>query len=157
MVSGHRGFTLVELMITLALIAIIAMAAVPYTASWIHAAQVQTTAANLEQAFAKAKALALRNPSGVTASAPAASVKLAGNIVIVCSGAAGDAGCSLGGGNMVWQGNVTDGVAIQSGGAALSSIVFDNSGQAIDASGNPLAVLDVDIGKGNVSYDAHLY
>ncbi|KJS04369.1 MAG: hypothetical protein VR73_14585 [Gammaproteobacteria bacterium BRH_c0] len=157
MVRGHKGFTLIELMITVALIAILAMAAVPFTASWLHATQVQTAGANLEQAFAKAKALALRNPAGVTGSDSAASVKLSGSTVIVCAGAPGDAGCVVGGGAVAWQGDVTGGVTIQLAGAALTSIVFDNSGQAIDASGNALAILDVDIAKGAASHDAHLY
>lgn len=157
MVSAHRGFTLVELLITLALIAIVALAAVPYTTAWINTANVQTSAASLEQAFAKAKALALRNPAGVSVGTPAASVKLVGNNLIVCSGAPGDAGCAVAGGNMVWLGNVTDGVAIQWGGAGLSSVLFDNSGQAVDGNGNPLAILDLSVRKGDVSYDAHLY
>ena len=154
MVKGQTGFTLVELMITLALIAMLAMMATPYTASWIHSAQVQTTVATLEQAFASAKALALRNPAGVKGSDPAASVNLVGNTLVVCSGAAGDAGCV---GDMVWQGDVTDGVSIQLGGASLTSIVFDNSGQAIDESGNALTSLDLHIAKGEASHDDHLY
>src|SRR5690606_31472179 len=123
MVSAHRGFTLVELLITLALIAIVALAAVPYTTAWINTANVQTSAASLEQAFAKAKALALRNPAGVRVGTPAASVKLVGNNLIVCSGAPGDAGCAVAGGNMVWLLHVTDGVAIHLGVAVLASVL----------------------------------
>jgi prepilin-type N-terminal cleavage/methylation domain-containing protein len=68
------GFTLVEMMVTLAIIAFLGLTAVPLTQRLIHSAQVDNTDAQLMQAIATARSLAMRNPGGATGDSPAAQV-----------------------------------------------------------------------------------
>lgn len=57
-----RGFTLIELLVTLAVLAVLALAAVPLTVDWIHRARTLEARGLLLQGYAAAKAVALRNP-----------------------------------------------------------------------------------------------
>ncbi|QVL49323.1 MAG: prepilin-type N-terminal cleavage/methylation domain-containing protein [Thiocapsa sp.] len=68
------GFTLVEMMVTLAIIAFLGLTAVPLTQRLIHSAQVDTADAQLMQAIAVARSLAMRNPGGLTDGTPAAQI-----------------------------------------------------------------------------------
>lgn len=60
----HRqsGFTLVELMITIALLAFLLMLGNPLTATWTAGAQQQSAESLIREGIGRAKALALRNP-----------------------------------------------------------------------------------------------
>lgn len=58
---GLRGFTLVELMIGLALSAMLALLALPFTVSWTKSARQLQVRGDLADAIGRAKALALRN------------------------------------------------------------------------------------------------
>ncbi len=68
------GFTLVEMMVTLAIIAFLGLTAVPLTQQLIHSAQVENADAQLMQAIAVARSLAMRNPGGLTDDTPAAQI-----------------------------------------------------------------------------------
>lgn len=77
MVSGRRrarGFTLVELMITLAIMALILMAGMPFAVQWVdNNRQLQARGA-LWEATGEARARAMRNPAGLAAGEPVAGV-----------------------------------------------------------------------------------
>jgi type II secretory pathway pseudopilin PulG len=62
------------MMVTLAIIAFLGLTAVPLTQRLIHSAQVDNADAQLMQAIAAARSLAMRNPGGVTGDSPAAQV-----------------------------------------------------------------------------------
>ena len=57
-----RGFTLIELMVTLAILAMLLLMAAPLAADWVHGARTLQARGTLVQGFENAKALALRNP-----------------------------------------------------------------------------------------------
>lgn len=57
-----RGFTLVELMITIAVAALLALAAMPFTADWVDTARQMQARNLLREGAGHARALALRNP-----------------------------------------------------------------------------------------------
>ncbi len=59
-----RGFTLIELMVTLAILAMLLLMAAPLAADWVHGARTLQARGTLVQGFENAKALALRNPCG---------------------------------------------------------------------------------------------
>lgn len=59
-----RGFTLIELMITLVLVGVLALMAGPFTITWLHLSDIHKAKSQLYQAHSLAKAVALRNSSG---------------------------------------------------------------------------------------------
>ncbi len=67
MPDKRDGFTLIEMMVTLAIIAFLGMTAVPLTQRLIQSAQVDNADTQLNHAIATARSLAMRNPGGFTA------------------------------------------------------------------------------------------
>lgn len=65
------GFTLVEMMVTLAIIAFLGLTAVPLTQRMIHSADVEKASTQVMQTIAAARSLAMRNPGGITEDAAA--------------------------------------------------------------------------------------
>lgn len=59
---NDQGFTLIELMVTIALLTIIMLASLPLTSGWVHSAHTAEARSKLERAFGITKALAMRNP-----------------------------------------------------------------------------------------------
>ena len=155
MVVG-RGFSLVELMVVIAILGILAVVAAPFTASWRQDADVRAAASTLELAFGKARALALRNPAEMFETAAgvrqvASGVKRENAVLLVCEGAPTSANCTAGGSAEVWSGRFPDGVSITVNGGQMTAHGLDNTGQSIGAAGNT-AVLRYTISKGAKSY-----
>jgi prepilin-type N-terminal cleavage/methylation domain-containing protein len=130
----QRGVTLIELAIAMALFAIIAAMAAPYTVSWIDSGRVQNAGDLLDQAYRQAEALALRNPNAVIGTNPAAGIRLQNGILLVCAGDPSNVACTDGGANTVWRSDLPAGVAITVNGAALTVL-------GIDSFGNPRTAL----------------
>lgn len=63
--SPARGFTLIELMVTLAILALLLMVAAPMATDWASGTRTHQGRATLVQAYSQAKALALRNPCAI--------------------------------------------------------------------------------------------
>lgn len=57
-----RGFTLIELVVTLAIMLLLLLMAVPLATDWTYSARTLQARGTLVEGFAQAKALALRNP-----------------------------------------------------------------------------------------------
>ena len=66
--ASERGFTLIELMVTITLIAILIMLAVPSFSTWIHNTQVRTIAESLQNGIRLAQSEALRRNQQVVMS-----------------------------------------------------------------------------------------
>ncbi|BCL76545.1 hypothetical protein JHS3_22810 [Jeongeupia sp. HS-3] len=119
----HRGFTLIELMITIAILALLLAVGVPFTQRWGQSARVQQVDSTLKQGFAHAKAVALRNPSGAT-TGNAAVLRLVDNELLVCEGAVT---CTTT--NAVWRGSKPTSTTISLTGLA-TGLGFSNQGMA---------------------------
>lgn len=84
------GFGMMELLIVVAIASLLLLAGVPLTRGWMADAAISQAESQLVQAYAKTRALALRNPSAATGNQPAASLRIVnGNTVQVQEGATG--------------------------------------------------------------------
>ncbi|MEX8502384.1 MAG: GspH/FimT family pseudopilin [Leptothrix ochracea] len=62
----HRGFTIIELMVTIAIIAVVMFSAIPSMSTWLRNTQVRTAAESLQAGLQKARAEAVRRNTPVT-------------------------------------------------------------------------------------------
>ena len=138
-----RGFTLIELMVTLAILAMLLLMAAPLAADWVHGARTLQARGTLVQGFENAKALALRNPCADpnatgTPAAAALEAKIEGTTVTlnVLALPQGVSGCALLGArpNPQWTARLPDGVGLTLNGTLLTSgtplppVQLDNRG-----------------------------
>lgn len=135
MVRRAAGFTFVELMVTIAILVLLLLAALPFTLSWVHSARANEAKAKVIQGHGLAKALALRNPTATRAPAAAAGLKLEGLTLYVCSGDPSDTtNCGAGKSLTTWQAVLLDNTVVSIGGASGANQTF-----AIDNTGLPLS------------------
>ena len=123
-----RGFTLIELMVTLAILAMLLLMAAPLAADWVHGARTLQARGTLVQGFENAKALALRNPCAdpnATGTPPAAALQAQtdGATVTLNVLAQGGSGCALLGArpNPQWTARLPDGVGLTLNGTLLTT------------------------------------
>lgn len=127
----QRGFTLVEVLIVIAIIAVIIFIAAPLSGGWLRDANLLTAEAQLTEAIGRAKAASLRNSSAATGDNPVTAVcRSNGNLLTVREGTAAAApSCSTPAGTQVWQAQIDTKVTVQVSGSTLSCLCFANKGQ----------------------------
>lgn len=139
--STHQlGFTLVELMVTIIILAILLAIAVPWTSAWIDRAKVKNSANAVKSALVQARTAALRNPNGINDSSKAVScVYLNGDNVEVRLLSSGGS-CNTA---PVIKSFSLSGTTIKQGGSAISSNCFSfnsngmsNTSECADALSN---------------------
>ena len=138
-----RGFTLIELMVTLAILAMLLLMAAPLAADWVHGARTLQARGTLVQGFENAKALALRNPCADpnatgTPAAAALEAKIEGTTVTlnVLALPQGVSGCALldARPNPQWTARLPEGVSLTLNGTLLTTsstpltVELDNRG-----------------------------
>lgn len=129
MVAKSAGFSLIELTITMAIMALLAGAAAPFTLSWVRAAKVSEAKSKLLQGYVLAKALAQRNPTGANAPAAAAGLRLENQTLFVCAGdPANPNDCAATGVNMKWQTPLPPSTTIKIGTQGSQTLALDNTG-----------------------------
>lgn len=134
--NAWRGFTLVELMITISIMTILMLMAIPLTVGWVNGAQVGETKSLLMQGFGHAKSVALRNPAAIKASVSdrVAGMKLIeGATLLVCKGDPTESACAAGGSNLVWQTDLarSTGVSVTFNNNSSETVALDNTGLII--------------------------
>jgi prepilin-type N-terminal cleavage/methylation domain-containing protein len=101
------GFTLVELMVTIAIVGVLLVMAGPLATNWVISAQTHAARTQLIEGFDVAKALALRNPNNVVLPSAAAGMSVTTDgtttTVLVCTGSAAAATCVSGGTSVQWS------------------------------------------------------
>lgn len=131
-----RGFTLIELMITIALLAFLLSIAAPYTSAWSNNAKLLEGQRIVEEGIGRAKALALRNPneSTVDGATPAALLCLDSDSQTLSLYAPSGSTCS---GTARWSSRLPTGFSVKVGTQGLNSLPFDNRGLLLADSANP--------------------
>ncbi len=121
----QRGFTLVELLVTLTITSLVLLASAPYLSDWTYSRQIKDANSKLLSAYGMAKALALRNPEAVPAAAPAAGIKVvtgaSTRALYVCKGDPASAACATGGANMLWSADFPAAISMTLGGSSVTS------------------------------------
>lgn len=127
--NRHRaGFTLIELMVVLAIMAVLLAAGIPYTRAWVDSNRQMQARNVLWEAVTQARTLAMRNPDGVDAAATAASLKLDGaKVQVFVTDKATPA----------WSGSLPANATVKlldttgTTGAALTCVAFNNRGHRL--------------------------
>lgn len=150
----HAGFTLVEVLVVVAVVAILALASVQFGAHWSNSSRVTQAQSTLQQAFTVAKASALQNHTGAFHGDVAATLCLAANEVSVRQGAR----CE---GSTVWVRPLPERVSIAFGTPAVSAacIALTNAAVPVASVGalSCATSLDYHITAGAAHASKHLY
>lgn len=142
-----RGFTLIELMVVLAILATLLAAGMPFTRNWVKSNQQIQTRNVVQNALAQARALALRNPGLATSDTAATELRLQ-----VHSDGTQTLGLfPAGAATAVWSATLpaTASIQLYAGNALapLTCVAFDNRGQRLaDATGCTTSTLPTSVG-----------
>jgi prepilin-type N-terminal cleavage/methylation domain-containing protein len=92
------GFTLIEVVVTLAIVALLVLATAPLASDWVYRSTTHTALTQVTLGFNVAKALALQNPNAVAVPTAAAGMKITTDgtttTVYVCTGSSAGTGCT---------------------------------------------------------------
>lgn len=135
-----QGLTLIEIMVTLTILVALLMTAVPFTIDWGHSAKTLDAKGTLIQAYSHTKALALRNPCNIAASASpstAANLRISTDGTTIALTTQVPTGCTYA---HDWSANLPSGVTLTIGGSAPVSgtpinIAIDNRGMPVGGTG----------------------
>lgn len=132
------GFTLVEVLIAVALIATLAFAVVPLGSSWTSSAESVNTKGVLSQAISRAKSQALRNGNKISETNAVTAVCLTSGKVEVreASGSVTSAHCASNGGSAAWSNTIGKTLTIKNNGQALSCMCFSTKGLLVTTPSN---------------------
>ncbi|MEJ6004117.1 prepilin-type N-terminal cleavage/methylation domain-containing protein [Paucibacter sp. AS339] len=125
-VHTQSGLSLIEMMVSITIMMLLALAVAPFASSWGSQAAVRQTQHMLQQAMSQLKANALRNPSGVSASAAAVLISVPGQLCVL-SGLPAALNCNQGG----WVAQPPAGVTLN--GALSQCIALDSTGMPVVA------------------------
>lgn len=137
-IPGHRaartraGFSLVELLVTLGLMAAILAAAAPLGLSWLNRVKASEASAQFRGLFTQAKAVAMQNSQGATdETGVAATVCASGTSIFLHAGTPTSCGTGY-----VWKMEIPGGAgtSLQLAGAGFSCLLLNNVGLAVAGS-----------------------
>jgi len=154
----QQAFTLVELMVTLSIMAFLLMACTPFLTGWTHSRQIKDAQSKLLSGYGLAKALALRNPDAVQSNQAAAGLRLETGTslrtVYVCSGDPSHANCASSGSSVRWSASFPSSVVLTLGGGSVTASSATTVG--LNNRGLPTtgAVLSYTLARGGSANDA---
>lgn len=93
--NSPYGFTLIEIMVTLAIMALLILMAAPFATGWASDRSVLDTKNKLSQSYMLAKSYAQRNPNAVTGIVAVSAVSAVGRVLYVCASDSCTAGNAL--------------------------------------------------------------
>jgi len=124
-----RGFSLIELMVTIAVMLLLLLVGAPFAAGWGNSASVQQSKSQLMQGMAQLKATALRNTNAVLISdtaTPSAVLVSTGTQLCVYSGAPANPGCDPAAAGFSWGAAISAALTLND--ATLQCIAMNNIG-----------------------------
>ncbi len=129
----QRGFSLIESMTAITLSGLLFASGVPLTSSWVSSARVRDAQGLMTQGVARARALALRNPGGVTGTATAAMLCLSGgNLRLIAASRSPQTAASCSATAALWSARLPASASVTAGGSALGCLAFNNRGVAVN-------------------------
>ena len=153
-----RGFTLVELMVTLSLLAVVLVSGVALTSGWVDDARINEGGSQMETAYAKARAAAIKNSTGSTGTA-AAVLCINSGVVYVHTGIPGTCGQ-----NSLWNATLAGGTGTQvknaDASALFNCIGIGNRGYQVStvvASAPCTSTILISINRGGKSVQKNLF
>ena len=133
------GFTLIEVVISLAIMMVALLGAAPFAQGWMDQSRLNTNTGLVRQAIAKARGLAQRNPLAVTSSSASATLcevtTSATTTLYLHPGSPSACGVATGTNAFTWSATLSGGAAasvyINSTTTAMTCITFSNYGSSI--------------------------
>lgn len=125
------GFTLIELVVTVVIVAALLLTSASLTNSWIDRSQVASAKANFETALLQAKTLALRNHNNQPFSEPAVSLCVDSNddkINIIQLGTNAANPCDIVGNALLKSFSIAKGIAITQGNSPVECLTVNALG-----------------------------
>jgi type IV pilus assembly protein PilA len=133
------GLTLIELMVTLALLAFLILIGLPLTRGWVQSAHQRDAAGMMIEGLGRAKALAMRNPQGFTSqSVPAAVACLVAGQISVVTASTNGVNCNQA---SDWSAQLPSDASVTQayGGTAFQCAAYNERGIALTTSVGGLA------------------
>lgn len=127
--AAQRGVSLIEMMVTIAIMMLLALAVAPFSASWGAQAYMRQSQTLLMQGMSQLKAIALRNPSASSAGASAVMISIPGKLC-VASGVPAALNCN----SAAWTSDPP--ASIQVNGANSQCVALDSAGMPVAANVN---------------------
>lgn len=142
MKHNARGFTLIELVVTIAVLAMLLLLALPLTSAWADGAQQQTAANVLHEGIGRAKAQALLNPGSVTGTeTPAAALCITNKTLSLHPIESGDSiNCSS---SSIWSAQLPDKPAVKVASNDFVCVAFNNRGLPVTPSGSSCTTSEI--------------
>lgn len=141
-----RGFTLIELMITITLFALLLVVGVPLTQSWTNSAYQRDAAGLLKQGLSRTKSIALRNQGKVQDTAPAAVLCLSGQSLKLLSLTSGQSiDCTVTT-PILWSTPLPAAAVIQVANVNLACVAFNNRGFPVSSGSCTTGTIQVTAG-----------
>ncbi|HEX8592781.1 MAG TPA: prepilin-type N-terminal cleavage/methylation domain-containing protein [Pseudomonas sp.] len=138
------GFTLIEMMITIAIFGILLFIGVPLTKAWSDSANQRDAAGLLKQGISRAKATALRNPGAALDNAPAAVLCRSGQTLKLFSLANAQSINCASTSNILWTAQMPASTSALAAGAEIACVAFSSSGLAV-VGGNACTTTSIDV------------
>lgn len=159
------GFTLIEILITIALVAIISLVAVPITSEWLRDSEVQVAEGQLTQAIGHAQASGIRNVPASTGDDHAAIICInttTDALTVRESTSSVTADCTAANtATVLWQAKLESRVElVDTSDNAVSCLCFNNKGLLTDQGSSCSSCFtgnDLKITSGSASTDFSIY
>lgn len=131
LVKLSRGFSLIELLVVLAVSGIILASSIPLGSQWIKSANLSSADGELSHAIGIAVATALRNEQALDSVEPAAALCLSdtNQLSVLEANTSGLPNCTGGTGTSVWSSSIPSNTAITANGNDISCMCFNPYGQ----------------------------